>query len=93
VPYAGIFGTRSRSAMLKCSSPSAVWRPITRQSGVGPSVTIPSWNSGGAIISSRPTNPQVKGFYLYRAIDSTGATIDSLLSALHDAAAAKRLIR
>jgi transposase-like protein len=31
--------------------------------------------------------------YLYRAIDSTGATIDSLLSALRDAAAAKRLFR
>ena len=29
--------------------------------------------------------------YLYRAIDSTGATIDFLLSALRDAAAAKRL--
>jgi len=31
--------------------------------------------------------------YLYRAIDSTGATIDFLLSALRDAAAAKRLLR
>jgi transposase-like protein len=31
--------------------------------------------------------------YLYRAIDSTGATIDFLLSALQDAAAAKRLFR
>src|ERR1700686_319518 len=31
--------------------------------------------------------------YLYRAIDSTGATIDFLLSALRDAAAAKRLFR
>jgi len=31
--------------------------------------------------------------YLYRAIDSTGATIDFVLSALHDAAAAKRLFR
>jgi transposase, IS6 family len=30
---------------------------------------------------------------LYRAIDSTGATIDFLLSALRDAAAAKRLFR
>jgi IS6 family transposase len=37
----------------------------------------------------------VKGHwcYLYRAIDSTGATIDFLLSALRDAAAAKRLFR
>jgi transposase-like protein len=31
--------------------------------------------------------------YLYRAIDSTGATIDFLLSALRDAAAAMRLFR
>ena len=31
--------------------------------------------------------------YLYRAIDSTGATIDFLLSALRDAATAKRLFR
>jgi len=31
--------------------------------------------------------------YLYRAIDSTGATIDFLLSALRNAAAAKRLFR
>jgi IS6 family transposase len=32
-------------------------------------------------------------YYLYRAIDSTGATIDFLLSALRDAAAAERLFR
>jgi len=31
--------------------------------------------------------------YLYRAIDSTGATIDFLLSALRDSTAAKRLFR
>src|ERR1700730_17692512 len=38
---------------------------------------------------------RVKGAWcsLYRAIDSTGATIDFLLSALRDAAAAKRLFR
>jgi transposase, IS6 family len=41
------------------------------------------------------TYVRVKGAwcYLYRAIDSTGATIDFLLSALHNAAAAKRLFR
>ena len=54
--------------------------------------------------SLKPTNKswrvdetyvRVKGgwCYLYRAIDSTGATIDFLLSALRDAAAAKRLFR
>jgi transposase, IS6 family len=38
---------------------------------------------------------KVKGrwCYLYRAVDSTGATIDFLLSALRDADAAKRLFR
>jgi transposase-like protein len=41
------------------------------------------------------TYVKVKGrwCYLYRAIDSAGATIDFLLSALRDADAAKRLFR
>ena len=41
------------------------------------------------------THLRVKGrwCYLYRAIDSAGATIDFLLSALRDANAAKRLFR
>src|ERR1700686_3416128 len=41
------------------------------------------------------TYVRVKGrwCYLFRAIDSTGATIDFLLSALRDAAAARRLFR
>jgi len=41
------------------------------------------------------TYVRVKGrwCYLYRAIDSTGATINFLLSALRDGAAAKRLLR
>ena len=41
------------------------------------------------------TYVRVKGrwCYLYRAIDSAGATIDFLLSALRDAAAAKQLFR
>jgi transposase-like protein len=36
---------------------------------------------------------QGRCYYLYRAIDSSGATIDFLLSALRDADAAKRLFR
>lgn len=36
---------------------------------------------------------QLRNPNLYQAIDSTGATIDFLLSALRDAAAAKRLFR
>ena len=41
------------------------------------------------------TYVRVKGrwCYLYRAIDSTGATIDFVLSGLRDAATAKRLFR
>ena len=34
-----------------------------------------------------------RGCYLYRAVDSTGATIDFMLSGLRDAATAKRLFR
>ena len=41
------------------------------------------------------TDVRVQGrwCYLYRAIDSTGATIDFMLSGLRDAAAATRLFR
>jgi len=73
------------------------------RSGVRFNVTVPNWSSGCAFISSRRTKSwrvdetyiRVKDrwCYLYRAIDSTGATIDFLLSALRDAAAAKRLFR
>ena len=65
---------------------------------------VPNWIRGClSVISSRPTNPgvsirtyiRVKSGWcsLYRAIDSAGATIDFLLSALRDADAAKRLFR
>ena len=64
---------------------------------------VRNWNSGCGVISSRPTSPgvvdetyvRVRGrwCYLYRAIDSWGATIDFLLSAWRDAEAAKRLFR
>jgi IS6 family transposase len=41
------------------------------------------------------TYVKVKGrwIYLYRAVDSRGQTIDFLLSAKHDAEAAKRFVR
>ena len=86
----------------KSCSPSAAWRRITRRSGVG-------WDDGPELEQRlrpqlKPTNKswrvdetyirvQGRWCYLYRAIDSTGATIDFLLSALRDAAAAKRLFR
>ncbi len=50
--------------------------------------TNKSWRVGETYI-----RVQGRWCYLYRAIDSTGATIDFLLSALRDAAAAKRLFR
>ena len=59
MPCAGIFGNRSRSATSKSCSPSAVWRRMTRRSGVGFNVTVPNWNSGCVVSSSRPTNPGV----------------------------------
>ncbi len=50
--------------------------------------TNKSWRVGETYI-----RVQGRWCYLYRAIDSTGATIDFQLSALRDAAAAKRLFR
>ena len=74
---------------------TTVWRWVQRD---GPEMeqrmrghlkpTNKSWRADGTYI-------RVKGrwCYLYRAIDSSGATIDFLLSALRDADAAKRLFR
>ena len=45
----------------------------------------------------RPIKPTIKikkhWYYLYRAIDSTGATLDFMLSAMRDADAAERFFR
>ena len=89
--------------MSKSSSANADWKRTTRQSGAGSSATVPNWRRGCAVISSQPnkswrvdeTYVRVKGrwCYLYRAIDSTGATIDFVLSGSRDAAAAQRLFR
>jgi hypothetical protein len=45
-------------------------------------------------VATHPTYIRIKGKwrYLYRAVDSTGATLDFLLSAKQDAAAAKRFL-
>jgi transposase, IS6 family len=66
-------------------------------------VTPRKWNDVCARGSNQPTTVggwtltyiRVKGkwVYLYRAVDSTGATIDFLLSAKRDAAAAERFLR
>ncbi len=70
--------------------------------GMGTSVTPRKWNGVCARGSDRPTTVggwtltyiRVKGkwVYLYRAVDSSGATIDFLLSAKRDAAAAERFL-
>jgi len=70
---------------------------------VGPRPFAVDEEEGCGAILSRPTKSwrvdetyvRVKGrwCYLYRAIDSAGATIDFLLSALRDASAAKQLFR
>ena len=74
----------------------------TQRSGAGCNITVMSWSSDCEGVSSRQTSlgestkpTCVKGrwCYLYRAIDSRGATIDFLLSAFRDADAAKRLFR
>jgi transposase, IS6 family len=51
----------------------------------GPPMTVGGWTL---------TYIRVKGkwVYLYRAVDSSGATIDFLLSAKRDAAAAERIL-
>jgi IS6 family transposase len=78
-----------------------VWKPIIRRSGDGCSVTALEQQLRRHL---KPTNKswrvdetylRVKGrwCYLYRTIDSAGATIDFLLSALRHADAAKRLFR
>jgi IS6 family transposase len=73
---------------------TTIWRWVQRY---GPELV-----HACAAISNQPTNPGVsmrltfelgRWCYLYRAIDSTGAKIDFLLSALLDAGAAKRLFR
>jgi len=93
----------SRCAMLRSYWRNAVWKPIIRRSGDGCSVTALELEQR-LRRHLKPTNKawrvdetyrRVKGrwCYLYRAIDSAGATIDFLLSALRDTNAAKRLFR
>ena len=74
---------RSRCAMWRSCSPSAVWRRITRSSGVGCNVTVPRWNSDGAGSSSRPTNPgaSMRPIFASRAVgvSSIGPSIPRAL--------------
>src|SRR4029450_1233959 len=99
----GVFGTRCPPGMSRNSWRSAVWMLTIPPCGAGSCVMLLNWTNGCDAISNRPTSRgestrltvKVKGIwrYLYRAIDSAGATIDFLLSARRDADAAKRLFR
>jgi hypothetical protein len=90
------------SWMWRSCWPSGACTPITSRCGDGYSVTPWKWNDACGVDSNRPatvggwtlTYIRVKGkwVYLYRAVDSTGATIDFLLSAKRDAAAAERVL-
>jgi DDE domain len=76
--------------MSRSCSPSGACTPITSSSGGGSSAMRQKWNGVCARGSGRPTTVggwtltyiRVKGkwVYLYRAVDSIGATIDFLLS-------------
>src|ERR1035441_2176406 len=99
----GIFAILCLCAMLRSCWRSAVSMSITQPFGAGCSITVPSLEPR-LRRHRKPTNKswrvdetyvRVKGrwCYLYRAIDSKGATIDFLLSAFRDADAAKRLFR
>ena len=56
---------------------------------------MPSSQGNPQVLRVDETYVRAKGrwCYLYRAVDSTGATIDFMRSGLRDAAAAKRLFR
>src|SRR4051794_8468267 len=66
---------------------------------IGGLLTIRVWQSRRCVVSenqaSHPIYIKVRGQekYLYRAVDSTGQTIDFLLTAKRDAAPAKRFFR
>jgi IS6 family transposase len=89
--------------MSKSFLRNAAWRWTTPPSGAGYNVTVPELEQR-IRRHLKPTNKswrvdetyvRVRGrwCYLYRAIDSAGATIDFLLSGLRDTDAAKRLFR
>jgi transposase-like protein len=88
--------------MWRSRSPSWACTPITSRCGDGSNVTPQKFSADCDRDSNRLTTVggvdetyiRVKGKwrYLYRAVDSSGATLDFLLSAKQDAAAAKRFL-
>ena len=101
MPSVGTFATRFRIAMSKNCWSSEAWRSTTQPCGDGFSVyapeleerTRPHLKATGKSWRVDETYVRVKGrwFYLYRAINSAGATIDFLLSPLRAADTAKAL--
>ena len=99
---AGTCASRFPTVTWRSCSQNGACTPITSRCGDGCSVTPRKWNDVCARGSNRPTTVggwtltyiRVKGKwrYLYRAVDSSGATLDFLLSAKQDAAAAKRFL-
>ena len=86
--YLRFCASRFRTATSRSYWPSVDSRWITSPSGAGSSGTPRSWIGACANGSRQRTT---RG-YLYRAVDSSGATIDFLLSAKRDAAAAERFL-
>jgi transposase, IS6 family len=98
---AGTCASRFPTVTWRSCSPSGACTPITHGVAMGTALrpemerrlhsrlksTSDSWRVDETYI-------RVKGKwrYLYRAVDSTGATLDFLLSAKQDAAAAKRFL-
>src|SRR5258705_3065682 len=78
-----------RTATSRSCSPSGACVPITSPSGGGSSAMARKWNNVCVGDPDQPTTVGVwmrptsgvkgKWVYLYRAVDSTGATIDFLL--------------
>jgi len=103
VRWAGICDSPFPRGTSRHFSPSGASPPTTAASGVGFSCYASELNKR-CRRERKPTNGswrvdetyvRVKGkwVYLYRAVDSSGTTIDFLLSAHRDAAAAKRFFQ
>jgi hypothetical protein len=102
VPFAGTFATPFRIVMSRSCWSSVAWRSTIRRfwrwvQDYAPELeekTRPHLKATNKSWRVDETYVRIKGrwFYLYRAIDSAGATIDFFLSAFRSAEAAKALL-
>jgi len=99
--FVGICVFPCRTGTSRSCWPSGASTPITSRCGVGSSgmprngttFALEAQTDQRQLASGRNLHPgQGKWVYLYRAVDYTGATIDFLLSAKRDAAAAERFL-